>query len=590
MRFETTSFFAHLLILLLFATGVAHAQDVAAPAGQPAPATAAIVQPPPVPKEHQSPRATMKTFLEAMRDAQGEFKDRNLKKAVDCLNLSGVAEDIRLDFGTDRAVMIKEVMDRIRYINVYAISSATDAEPYRFLERDEGEIVIDKADNGEWLFTQRTVETIPDLYRIYEDREKVFGVTDSIQNLSPSLWLRSKFPSYLKQPGFLLEYWQWISLVCLIAIGYLLQRIIAWVLNMRVMASLKKRPGWQNLSPKDTQLGRPLGIFFQVLFWWVCLRFLGLPATAYDLILDAAKVMATLAGVSFGLKAVNVGTDLALMRAMRTDNKFDDLLVPLVKRILKTLVFVTAILVLANFFGEDLTGLLAGLGLGGLAFALAAKDILGNLFGSLTVLMDRPFHIGDWIVVEGVEGTVEEVGFRSTRVRTFYNSLVTIPNSILTTTPVDNYGAREYRRTKTYLSVTYDTPPDKIEAFCEGIRELVRLHPDTRKDYFHVYLNQFSASSLDILLYVFFKVPDWGAELKARNDFFLGVLRLAEELGVEFAFPTQTLHLHQEEDQGPETGMPPANTREAHRLGREAAKKAIDRLPGVEKEGNGSDR
>jgi MscS family membrane protein len=160
--------------------------------------------------------------------------------------------------------------------------------------------------------------------------------------------------------------------------------------------------------------------------------------------------------------------------------------------------------------------------------------------------------------------------------------LVTIPNSKLTTTPVDNYGEREYRRAKTHLSVTYDTPPDKIEAFCEGIRELVRLHPDTRKDYYHVYLNQFSASSLDILLYIFFKVPDWGAELRARNDFFLGILRLAEELGVEFAFPTQTVHLHRGGGET-ESDLPePRTTQEAFDLGRQAANKVIDRLPGIQ--------
>ena len=175
--------------------------------------------------------------------------------------------------------------------------------------------------------------------------------------------------------------------------------------------------------------------------------------------------------------------------------------------------------------------------------AFAAQDTIGNFFGSITVLFDRPFGIGDWIVIGDVEGTVERVGFRSTRVRTFYNSMVTIPNSKMVNTQVDNYGARRYRRARVMLSLTYDTAPEKIDAFCEGIRELIRLHPYTRKDYYHVYFNQFADSSLNILLYTFFEVPDWGTELRERHRLFVDILRLADRLGVEFAFPTQTVVL-----------------------------------------------
>jgi len=126
---------------------------------------------------------------------------------------------------------------------------------------------------------------------------------------------------------------------------------------------------------------------------------------------------------------------------------------------------------------------------------------------------------------------------------TFHNSVITIPNSKMVNTQVDNYGVRQYRRAKIMLSITYSTPPEKIDAFCEGIRELIRLHPYTRKDYYHVYFNKFGASSLDILLYLFFEVPDWSTELRERHRLFVDILRLADRIGVEFAFPTQTLWL-----------------------------------------------
>ena len=215
----------------------------------------------------------------------------------------------------------------------------------------------------------------------------------------------------------------------------------------------------------------------------------------------------------------------------------------MVTKSLKVFVVVIGIVFVADNLNVDVSSLLAGLGLGGLAFALAAKDLLGNFFGSLTVLLDRPFHIGDWVVIGDVEGTVEEVGFRSTRIRTFYNSLITLPNALLTTTKIDNMGARRYRRMKSMLSLTYATTPEKIDAFCEGVRTLIQLHPYMRKDYYHVYFNEYGPASLDILVYVFWETPDWNTELRERHRFLVDILRLAKQLDVEFAYPTQTIFL-----------------------------------------------
>jgi MscS family membrane protein len=124
---------------------------------------------------------------------------------------------------------------------------------------------------------------------------------------------------------------------------------------------------------------------------------------------------------------------------------------------------------------------------------------------------------------------------------------VTVPNSQLTTAVVDNLGKRSYRRIKTMLGLQYDSTPDQIDAFCEGVRELLRRHPYTRKDYYHVYLNQFSGSSLDVLLYCFLECPDWSVELRERHRLFIDILKLADKLGVSFAYPTRTLHMFQEE-------------------------------------------
>ncbi len=222
---------------------------------------------------------------------------------------------------------------------------------------------------------------------------------------------------------------------------------------------------------------------------------------------------------------------------------------------------------------EPIAPLLGSLAVAGVGFSFAAKDTVENFFGSVAVVLDRPFDIGDWVVIDDTEGIVEHVGFRSTQVRTFYNSQVTIPNANLVRAVVDNYGRRQYRRWMTTLALQYDTPPETLVAFTEGVRELIRTHPYTRKDYYQVWCNEFGPSSLDILLYMFFEVPDWNTELRERERFFLDILRLAERLGVQFAFPTQTLHLHSgDAGEAPPAGPPGRRTHvDAERQGIGAA-------------------
>jgi MscS family membrane protein len=289
-----------------------------------------------------------------------------------------------------------------------------------------------------------------------------------------------------------------------------------------------------------------MGALAMILVWWMGISFLGLPLAFLRWFSTLVEVVLIFTASLTAYRLVNVLGDVLDKRARQTTSRYDDLLAPMIRTTLKVLVFVVTFIILADMFDRNLTGLLAGLGIGGLAFALAAQDTLGNLFGSLTVLLDRPFQVGDWVVIGSVEGTVEEVGFRSTRIRTFYDSKITLPNSQLTSAAVDNLGDRKYRRWSTRLGLAYNTPPEKIDAFCEGVKEIILRHPHTRKDYFHVALNEFGPSALEIMLYVFFVTPDWSEELKERHRLAIDIVRLAKELGVEFAFPTQTLYMRQE--------------------------------------------
>ncbi len=227
----------------------------------------------------------------------------------------------------------------------------------------------------------------------------------------------------------------------------------------------------------------------------------------------------------------------------RSSDSITKHLLPYSKRILKVFSSIVIILLFLQNSGVNVTSLLAGLGLGGVAIALAAKETLSHFFGGFTVIMDKPFSVGDWIVCNKVEGTVEDIGFRSTKIKTFYDSLLTIPNSVIADSIIDNLGKRRSRRTRITLNLTYDSPPEKISAFVEGIKKIIQSNPQTRKDYYQCYFSGYGPHSLNILLNFFLKVSDWDSELLQKQAIFLEILKLAKKMDLKFAFPTRTLDM-----------------------------------------------
>ena len=274
----------------------------------------------------------------------------------------------------------------------------------------------------------------------------------------------------------------------------------------------------------------------------------GVPILDFDVdVEDAATVAGRLVGVVCGaliiLRIIAILADHLLGVAARTETKFDDQLIPLIRQTLTVFIVLLGVLFVLQNLDVNVGALLAGLGIGGLAVALAAQDTVKNIIGGIAVLADRPLQVGDWVVIGEVEGTVEWVGFRSTRLRTFKSSLVTVPNGRMIDTVIDNMGVREFRRYDTVLRLQYTTPPEKVQAFVEGVRAILQANETVRHDYYFVELQSLSESSLDVLLYCFFDAPDWGAELRAKHILNLDILRLATELGVEWAYPTSTVHL-----------------------------------------------
>ena len=274
----------------------------------------------------------------------------------------------------------------------------------------------------------------------------------------------------------------------------------------------------------------------------------GFPMLDFDpeienIVNQIASLVAAVGVLQVAYRAIDIFMDVLARRATETESKLDDSLVPLLRTAVRLFVTFVGLLFVLQNLDINVSSLIAGLGLGGLAIALAAQDTVRNLLGGVTIFADKPFEVGDWVVVDGVEGTVEAVGFRSTRVRTFYNSLISVPNGNLMDSGIDNMGQRRWRRYKTTLGVAYHTKPDQLQAFVEGIRAIIQANPGMRQDYYIVEFHGFGATSLDILVYCFIDAEDWNEELRTRHVLNLDIMRLAESLQVEFAFPTQTLHI-----------------------------------------------
>ncbi len=527
---------------------------------------------PEVPLSRLSPRASLETFLGAFYDDDGT--PASLDRAAAVLDLSEVPKALRAHRGRELASQLKAILDRVERIDPSSLSDQQDAPPWRLPVRELGEIVLAPNAAGDWRFTRKTLEQVPRLYRSSQDWRVVEGVQEG--PTTAGMWLRQQVPSSLQRTTFLLETWQWLGLLALIMLGLLLERLVASILRRSVIGQLSRRFDTVDTDALANAL-RPVGLLMAGLLWWSGIFWLDLPVSVLQILLVSVRFAVVVAVVWVAYRFADLFAEVLQAKAATTESKFDDLLAPLVRKSLKLFVAAFGLVFIADNLDIDISSLLAGLGIGGIAVALAAQDVVKNLFGSVMVILDRPFAVGDWVVIEDVEGTVDEVGFRSTRVRTFYNSLVTVPNARLISTAVDNYGARRYRRWSTTVGLTYDTPADKLEAFTEGVRELIRRHPETRKDYFEVHVKGFSASAIDVMLYLFFETPDWTRELAARHRLALDILRLAQELGVAFAYPTQTVHVVGQEAVGESPDGPPRSAPSAFdpsaagRRGREAA-------------------
>jgi MscS family membrane protein len=484
-----------------------------------------------------SPRKTLKTFIGAFEEGG------NQDDALLALDLSEMPPSIRDTAGPDHAARLKVILERMGKVDYLRVSDDGESEePFRLSAlisdpdvedaRDIASIVIAPDESDLWRFVPETVAVINELHEKWSDRKPIGGNEAVKPKILTPLWFEGLFPASWTKTRFLLADYQWLSLVGLLVFGLLLDQCVRLILSLIAQICLRFVVAYRG-AEIGPHVFRPVGLLSQGFLWCYGTMLLGLPDSALSVILGLLKILTIIAGVRTMHLLIDALRRYALQRAAKTPTLHDDLLVLLTSRALKLLIICVGVLVAARAFDLPVVGILGGMGLGGIAIALASKDAISNLIGSFSVLVDRPFRVGDWVVINGIEGNIESIGFRSTRVRTFAHSLVTIPNSTMITTEIDNMGARRYRRIKTIIRIHYGTKPAVIDAFCEGVRELIKRHPYTRKDEYHIYLAEFGEHTIHVMLYCFIECEDWSIELREQHRFLGDVMRLAEELGIQ---------------------------------------------------------
>jgi len=295
---------------------------------------------------------------------------------------------------------------------------------------------------------------------------------------------------------------------------------------------------------------KPAGTFVIVLGVLSALHILNPPADIFpllDLVDRIGRIIFIIIGIWCLWRMIDGLSAYFSERAKQTHSTLDDQLVPFISKTLKILLSITAVLMVAQNLGYSVSGLIASLGIGGIAIAMAAKDTLANVFGSIMILVDRPFIVGDWVKTAEFEGVVEEIGFRSTRIRTFAKTLVNVPNSQLANMVIDNIDAMPKRRIKMRIGITYAATTAQMQLAIEGIEKILKEHPGVDQDFSLVKFDEFADSSLSIFLYYFSKTTNWAEYLQVRQEVNMQMMELLEGLGLEFAFPSRTVYLHQEQ-------------------------------------------
>ena len=457
------------------------------------------------------PRSSIKGYLSATSD--GDYE-----QASQYLDLRNLPRGMSKSQGPELAQKLIVVFDRALWIDLHEISdhprgNLQDGLPaYR--------VFI-------WKISNRTIAEIPHLY-------KYFGYRKFEE------WLSKQIPDYTVL-GWKL--WQWVIFLVLFGLAY----AGAFLLTLFVGLLLQKKDSVIRLQASRLVTG-PLRILLWLLLIYPGIHYIG-PSASVRAIMHAG----TLVIIGLTWTAIAIGNFTFNVWAERLRKKGQESITILLRPVKKTLnifVIVVAVVMWLDNIGFNISTLLAGLGVGGLAIALASQDTLKNFIGTIIILLDKPYRIGQRIVVKGHDGIVEEIGLRSTRLRLLNGHQTTISNEEMARLDIENIGRRQYIRRLTNITITYDTPPKKIEKALDIILKILDNHEGMDPELPpRAYFNEFNPSSLNLVVFYWYNPADYWKYMAHSQQVNLKIMQEFEKAGIKFAFPTNTTYLIQEDEQ-----------------------------------------
>jgi MscS family membrane protein len=339
--------------------------------------------------------------------------------------------------------------------------------------------------------------------------------------------------------------WQYVAFFVYVVLAYLLSKVFDLLLGVWLKAWTKKTK--TDLDDILIELLRgPAKIIVFVVLLNIGLKLFAWPAWAEGFINKGFLLIVAFSITYLLLKMVDLllGKWAKNMAARDPDSLHDQLL-PILRGAMKTFIVVIAVLLTSDNLGMNITSVLASLSVVGLALGLAAQDTVANLFGAATVFLDKPFKVGDRVQLDSVDGMVEQIGIRSTRVRNLDGHLITVPNKTMGNATITNVSRRPNIKTVMNIGVTYDTPTEKVQ---EALAILAAVYKNEKTENVWISFNSFAASSLNIVVIHWFKSTDYKEYLDAMQAFNMEIKTRFDSAGIGFAFPTQTLYLKQDSD------------------------------------------
>jgi MscS family membrane protein len=515
-----------LVILLAGTATLGHAQG-------PAPETAEDARGPNAGETvgPESPRGAVEAYLNAHRKGRHDEAARYL----DLRNLDP-------SDGPSLARKLGVVLDQKLWFDFEKLSTNPMGDPSDGLPSDVERVGVISMEDGElevlmertatdsrearWRFAASTVDRIPDLYDRFG-----YGI---VGELLPEPFFRIRFLE--------IRLWQWLGLLAAVLLAAAASWIATWILY-RVLRSIVSRTATRIDDELVDITARPFRLVIGAGFFYLGVIALRLVAPARDLLGGLVQALVIVGVTWLLLRIVDGFRDHVRRHLEETGRTGVVAVIPLGVKTVKAFVVLLAVITMLQHLGVNVTGIIAGLGVGGIALALAAQKTIENLFGGVTLIADQPVRVGNFCRFGDKVGTVEDVGLRSTRVRTLDRTVISIPNAEFSQTQIENFGPRDRIRLFCMLGLRYETTPDQMRHVITGLRRLLIAHPKVTPEPARVRLVGFGAYSLDLEVFAYIATSDWNEFLAVREDIFLRMMEIIAESGTGFAFPSNTTYL-----------------------------------------------